>query len=79
MSRSCDFTISILNLIDQTGYMTLAEGLQLVEEDKLALYALPVFLLVIIAEAWISKHEQKNLYERKDFIASIWMLFSPQS
>ena len=55
--------------------MTLAEGIQLVGEDQLAFYALPIFFLVIIGEAWISKHEQKNLYERKDFIASMWMLF----
>ena len=55
--------------------MTLSEGIQLVGEDQLAFYALPIFFLVIIAEAWISKHEQKNLYERKDFIASMWMLF----
>ena len=55
--------------------MTLAEGIQLVGEDQLAFYALSIFFLVIIGEAWISKHEQKNLYERKDFIASMWMLF----
>jgi len=38
------------------------------------IYALPIFLIVIIVEAVISRREQKDLYDRKDFIASVWML-----
>lgn len=55
--------------------MTLSEGIQLIGEDKLAFYALPIFFLVIIGEAYFSYRENKGLYERKDFIASMWMLF----
>jgi len=54
--------------------MTLQEGIELIGEDKLLIYALPIFLIVIMVEAWVSRSEQKDLYERKDFIASIWML-----
>ncbi len=54
--------------------MTLQEGIELIGEDKLLIYALPIFLIVIIVEAVISRREQKDLYDRKDFIASVWML-----
>ena len=54
--------------------MTLQDGIRLIGEDKLAFYALPFFLLVIMTEAYFSHKENKGLYEKKDFIASMWML-----
>lgn len=38
------------------------------------LYAVPLFVLLITAEAFINYRQQKKLYKTKDTIANIWMI-----
>jgi len=54
--------------------MSLQEGIELVGQDQLMFYALPIFLIVILAEAYIDRRADKDLYERRDTMASMWML-----
>ena len=44
--------------------------LDLMAQDKLTIFALPIFILAIIAEVMIDKDN----YHRKDAMASFWML-----
>ncbi len=54
--------------------MDLNYFIEALSEDKLAYFALPVFLLAVAVEAWVDKRERLDLYNRKDSIASFWML-----
>ena len=42
--------------------------------DTLTFLVLPIYVAAILVELRINKRQQLNLYERKDSIASIWML-----
>jgi len=44
-------------------------------KDSLTIFALPLFIIVIVAEAIYDKKEHLDLYYGKDTIASFWMLF----
>lgn len=43
-------------------------------KDSLAIFALPLFIIVVIGEAYYDKKEHLDLYYGKDTIASFWML-----
>jgi len=48
--------------------------LDLMAEDTLTIFALPIFILAIIAEVIIDRKEKLDIYYGKDTMASIWML-----
>ena len=46
-----------------------------VAKDSLTIFALPLFLIVVLLEYWFDKKEHLDLYYGKDTRASFWMLF----
>ena len=48
--------------------------IQQLSQDKLAIYALPIFFLAVIIEVIIDRKRNLNLYVGKDTLASLWML-----
>jgi len=46
----------------------------LVQEDKLAFMALPIFILAIFLEKWYDHRNELKLYDNKDLFASVGML-----
>lgn len=46
----------------------------LVQEDKLAIMALPIFILAIFLEKWYDHRHELKLYNNKDLFASVGML-----
>ena len=46
----------------------------LVQEDKLAIMALPIFIIAIFLEKWYDHRHELKLYNNKDLFASIGML-----
>ena len=44
--------------------------------DQLAVIALPLFLLVIVLEVYLTRHEQKEIYNKKDTLVSLSMLIA---
>jgi len=48
--------------------------LDLMAQDNLTIFALPIFILAIVAEVIVDRKEKLDLYYGKDTMASIWML-----
>jgi len=53
--------------------MEFSEAINYILEDKLLLYATPVFLLMLFLEYWVDKREQLGLYENRDMFTSMVM------
>lgn len=53
--------------------ITISEAFNQLQNDKLLTFAVPVFILTVLAEWWLTREDKPNLYNRKDFWVSFWM------
>ena len=52
----------------------LARAFQTIQDDRLIQIVLPIFFGAIVVEALWAYWTDRDVYERRDFVASMWML-----
>ena len=55
--------------------LDLPQAFQAIQDDRLIQFVLPLFFVAIVVEAVWARWGERDLYERRDFVASMWMLF----